>query len=127
MMRLCLIPALLLVSMGLLAKEPLMKEQIPGNWEIHGTVYSNGPNEPQTGGIGWFRRYEFKPDGSFVFSAYPPLSYKGVWSLKEENGKWLLLLMEIDPDGNRIERGRPVVSIQNDRLRLDGGEMKRVP
>lgn len=105
-----------------------MKAKILGNWEIHGTVYTNAPGEPQTGGIGWFRRYEFKADGTYLFSAYPLLSAKGVWSILEESGKHFLILTEIDPEGKRIDPSTKwQISIQDGRLTLGGGDLNRVP
>ncbi|MBL8022133.1 MAG: hypothetical protein JNM27_20835 [Leptospirales bacterium] len=117
-----------LLATSIVAKEPAMKDQILGSWEIHGTVYTNAPGEPETGGIGWFRRYEFKADGTYLFSAYPPLSGKGVWSIIEENGTHVLVLTEIDPEGKTIEPStRLPISVQGNRLTLGGGELNRVP
>src|SRR5688572_13028702 len=73
----------------------MLKEQLTGAWEIHGTIYNNAPGDPESGGIGWFRRYDFRSDGSYVMSAYPALTVKGGWTvIKDGNDEFLILKEE---------------------------------
>lgn len=52
-----------------------------GSWSIHGST--PGPE----GAMGWSEQYALHPDGTFTFSAYPALAWRGAWS--------------VEPDGSR--------------------------
>ncbi len=103
-----------------------MHEKILGSWEAHGTIYSGGPGEKQTGGIGWYRRYSFQKDGTYTFDAYPPLQGKGKWSIATEAGADVLLLTSVDAEGREQNAGRYTVSVNGDTLSLSGGTFNRV-
>lgn len=121
--------ALLLLAwtIALAAEEASMQEQILGSWEASGTVYSGGPGQAQTGGIGWYKRYVFHKDGTYTFDAYPPLQGKGKWTIVAEGGLHILVLTSVDADGREQEASRATVSVSENTLALGSAEFKRVP
>lgn len=105
----------------------MTKEMLHGSWQASGTIYSNGPGEKQTGGIGWFRKYTFFPDGTFAMDAYPPLQVKGKWSLLKSEGLDTVVITVMDAEQKEQEWGRYPISISGDSLSLGAGVFKRVP
>lgn len=103
-----------------------MREILLGSWEAHGTIYNGGPGQEQTGGIGWYKRYTFKQDGTYTFDAYPPLESKGKWIIVHENGLNVLVLTLIDADGREQNAGRFPVAVDGNTLSLSGGNFNRV-